>query len=179
MGEAEDLLKERVEESHSPFDRYVSVTMAILAVLLAADSLFSHRAHTEELLNQAQASDQWAYYQAKSIRRAMYEMGGELTKLTNAPASPETQAVATAFKNNVAKYEKDGEAIQEQARDLEKERDLFSKRANRYDLAEIFFEIAIVACSLAILTKRREMWLASIALGAVGAVVALTVLRLT
>ena len=79
VSEADDLLKERVEEVRSSFDRNVAVTMAILAVLLATDSLFGHRAHTEELLDQAQASDQWAYYQAKTIRRTVYDVehGGD------------------------------------------------------------------------------------------------------
>ena len=46
----------------------VSVTMSILAVLVAAATLMGHRSHTEELLLQAQASDQWNFYQAKNIR---------------------------------------------------------------------------------------------------------------
>src|SRR5258708_17899837 len=53
----------------------ISVTMAILAVCVAVVSLLGHRAHTEELLFQNRASDQWAYYQAKNIRRHNYVMG--------------------------------------------------------------------------------------------------------
>src|SRR5690242_1155351 len=44
----------------------VSVTMAILAVLVAVASLLGHRSHTEEVVLQAKSSDQWAYYQAKT-----------------------------------------------------------------------------------------------------------------
>ena len=47
----------------------VSLTMAILAVLVATVSLLGHRAHTEEILMQTRATDQWAYYQAKNMRR--------------------------------------------------------------------------------------------------------------
>ena len=47
----------------------VSLTMAVLAVLVAVVTLLGHRAHTEEVVLQATASDQWAYYQAKNIRR--------------------------------------------------------------------------------------------------------------
>ncbi len=52
----------------------ISVTMAILAVCVAVVSLMGHRSHTEELLMQSRATDQWAYYQAKNIRRHSYEM---------------------------------------------------------------------------------------------------------
>lgn len=44
----------------------VSVTMAILAVLVAIVTLLGHRAHTEEVVLQAKASDQWAYFQSKT-----------------------------------------------------------------------------------------------------------------
>ena len=59
----------------------ISVTMAILAVCVAVVSLLGHRSHTEELLMQNRATDQWAYYQAKNIRRHNYEMGLDLLPL--------------------------------------------------------------------------------------------------
>jgi hypothetical protein len=178
MSEADDLVNESAEEAHSSFDRYVAVTMAILAVLLASDSLFSHRAHTEELLNQAQASDQWAFYQAKTIRRAVYDATGQVAGLTTGPSAPKAEAVVKAFEASVARYEKEAEAIQEDAKKFEEESKLFGRRANRYDIGEIFLEISIVLCSMAIMTKRRMLWLGSMAIGAVGVIVALTVLTL-
>ena len=72
MSESDDLLKEGVEEARTRFDRAVAMTMAVVAVLLATDALFGHRAHTEELLNQAKASDQWTYFQAKTVRRIFH-----------------------------------------------------------------------------------------------------------
>jgi len=46
----------------------VSITISIMAVLVASVALVGHRTHTEELLRQSQASDRWAQYQAKSVR---------------------------------------------------------------------------------------------------------------
>ncbi len=46
----------------------VSITISIMAVLVASVALLGHRTHTEELLRQSQASDRWAQYQAKSVR---------------------------------------------------------------------------------------------------------------
>ena len=59
----------------------VSFTMAILAVLVAIATLLSHRAHTEEVLLQNKATDQWGYYQAKNIRRHTMEQLDELLKV--------------------------------------------------------------------------------------------------
>ena len=175
MPESEELLKESAEEARSAFDRNVAMTMALVAVLLATDALFGHRAHTEELLNQAKASDQWAYYQAKTVRRTMYEVGSELAQFTATPA-PGAGKVIAGFRDNVARYEREAKAIEAQAHEYEQERDQYARRANRYDLAEIFLEVSIVACSLAILTKRRGMWVASGGFATVGILVALTVL---
>src|SRR5271167_3150125 len=68
-------LKERAEEAaHEPSLAPVTLTMAILAVVIATVTLLGHRAHTEEVLLQTRAADQWAYFQAKDIRRRNYEL---------------------------------------------------------------------------------------------------------
>src|ERR1700679_4012858 len=69
----------------------VSLTMAILAVFVAVVSLLGHRAHTEEVVLQAKASDQWAYYQAKNIREHEDALFGDLA---SAVASTDAAAMA-------------------------------------------------------------------------------------
>src|ERR1700747_246983 len=70
MSEELNELKEHAEHAkEDPSLAPISVTMAVLAVLVAVVTLLGHRAHTEEVVLQAKASDQWAYYQAKNIRR--------------------------------------------------------------------------------------------------------------
>src|SRR6267154_1233204 len=63
----------------------ISVTMAILAVCVAVVSLLGHRAHTEEIVSQARASDQWSYYQAKNIRRKPSAIRKSKQKLRSRP----------------------------------------------------------------------------------------------
>ena len=70
MSEELTELQEHAEHAkHDPTLAPISVTMAVLAVLVAVVTLLGHRAHTEEVVLQAKSSDQWAYYQAKNIRR--------------------------------------------------------------------------------------------------------------
>src|SRR5271169_889639 len=66
----------------------VSLTMAILAVLVATVSLLGHRAHTEELLFQNKATDNWSYYQAKNIRLHTYELFLDMVSLSD-PKNPQ------------------------------------------------------------------------------------------
>jgi hypothetical protein len=62
-------LHERAEHgAHNPEMAPVSLTMAILAVLVAIVTLLGHRMHTEEVVKQTLANDQWAYYQGKDTR---------------------------------------------------------------------------------------------------------------
>src|SRR6201995_2397363 len=88
----------------------VSLTMAILAVLVATVSLLGHRAHTEEILLQTRATDQWSYYQAKNMRRQNLEALDELlTALDNTKQQRATE-VQQHFHQQIEKYhEQQGE----------------------------------------------------------------------
>ena len=82
MSEELSELQEHAEHAkHNPALAPVSLTMAVLAVLVAVVTLVGHRAHTEEVVLQAKASDQWAFYQAKNIRRHTDELFTDLTSV--------------------------------------------------------------------------------------------------
>ncbi len=66
---AEQEVEEHIHHAHDPFDKTVAGTMAMIAALLAVVSVLGQHYNTEKLLNQQLISDQWAYYQAKDIRR--------------------------------------------------------------------------------------------------------------
>lgn len=148
----------------------VSLTMSILAVLVAVAALLSHRSHTEEVLLQNKATDQWGYYQAKNIRRHTMSQVDELLKVL--PIKDSTAAEALLKKNEAAieKSSVEQEDIMKEATATEGEVKLFTRRANRYDLGETLLEVGLVICSITLLTKRRHYWLAGIAFGAAGVV---------
>src|SRR6266446_5299643 len=165
-------LSEQTEHAKDPFDRNVAVTMAIIAAGLAIVSVLGQVFATEELLAQQQASDQWAYYQAKSIRRYESDIARDMFK---AAASGEVNAKsAEAYAHNAERYEKEGEEIQVEARKLEAESKLKGQEALRMHIGEVFLEIGIVFASLAILTKRRLVWSTSIISACVGVAIAIT-----
>jgi hypothetical protein len=152
----------------------VSLTISILAVLVAGAALLSHRAHTEELLLQAQATDQWAYYQAKNIRWHEMQSIADLLGALAPQDKEKTAALRETYLEEVERYEGDKEDISEKAKELEKERDLISRRADRFDGGEALLEVGLVICSITLLTKRRAFWIAGIFVGAIGVVTALT-----
>jgi hypothetical protein len=169
MSTAEEL-QENAEHAEGPFDKRVAATMAIIAAALAIVSVLGHLYTTEELLNQQKASDQWSYYQAKSIRRYQSEFAHDLF------ASMKNEAMSEQYTKNAEKYRKDDEEIQKEAQGLEQESHVKGKQALRLHFGEVFLEISIVLASLAILSKRALFWYACIALGLAGVATAATML---
>jgi len=174
MPEGIELPEGHHEHEDNPFLVSVSVTISVFAVLVAAATLLGHRAHTEELLLQSQATDQWAYFQAKNIRlhemQSVEDMLGAL-----APADKEKAAtLQEKYKKEVERYEGEKDDISEKAKDLEKERDMVSRRADRFDGGEALIEVGIVIGSMTLLTKRRGYWIAGLLIGTCGVAFALT-----
>ncbi len=175
MSEELSELQEHAEHAkHDPSLAPVSLTMAVLAVLVAVVSLVGHRAHTEEVVLQAKASDQWAFYQAKNIRRHTDEL---FTDLTSIQATTDAAALAKLrdkYSSEAARYKDDQKEIEDKARELEAEVATERSRADRFDLAEVFLEIGLVITSITLLSGRRIFWYLGILFGVVGMVVAVT-----
>ncbi len=174
MSEGLELHEGHEEHGSHPLVLPVSLTISILAVLVAMTTLLGHRAHTEELLLQSRATDQWAYYQAKNIRGHEMESTADLLD-TLAPADKEKAGkLREKYLAQLEKYKSDKEDISEQAKDLEKERDVFGRRGDRFDAGEALLEIGVVICSVCLLTKKKAFWIAGVLLGAAGLVVTAT-----
>ena len=150
----------------------VSLTMAVLAVCVAVVSLLGHRAHTEEVVLQAKASDQWAYYQAKSIREHEDVLFTELAGVVTSNDATAAAKVCQKFEQEAERYKHDKDEIKGEADKLEGEVILEQRRADRYDLAEVFLEIGLVVTSITLLSGRRIFWHFGIVLGVAGVVVA-------
>src|ERR1700692_832784 len=108
-------LQENAEQAHhNPSLAPVSLTMAILAVLVAVASLLGHRAHTEEVVLQTKATDQWAYYQAKNIRRHTDEIFADFASV-----------MATSDPHKLAqlreKYQTEANTFRDQQKDIDAE----------------------------------------------------------
>ncbi len=174
---AEELheLHERAEEGHRDSTLApVSFTMAILAVLVAGVTLLGHRAHTEELLLQTRASDHWAYFQAKNIRRHAYELFLDLLSTTDVKSQERAAQVREKYQHEIERYKEEQKEIDAEARKLEKETGLERSKADRFDLGEGVLESALVISSITLLTRRRVFWHMGIVFGLIGVLVAVT-----
>jgi hypothetical protein len=172
MAEVELPKPEELEEvmGHK-FTRRVALTTAIFAVILAISSLGGSNAMKEMILSQQQASDQWAYYQAKAGREHFYrgqKMRLELDLLEKETLKPEIrQRYATLLKEMATqeeRYGKERKDIEKEARKLEHERDIARGKDPYFDFSEVLLQIAIVMATVAILSQSRAIF--GVALGA-------------
>jgi hypothetical protein len=168
MAEHEQI-EEHIHHAQEPFDKIVAGSMAIIAALLAVVSVLGQHFNTATLLSQQRASDQWAFFQAQRIRGYSAQMGQDVLSQLKAP--PEASG---KYAKDVEKYAKQTAAIQEQAKDFEKERDMAEDKAVRFHTGEVFLEVAIVLSSLAILTKRRIVYVGGVLCALFGVVYAAT-----
>ncbi len=174
--------------SHDTFNRNVATTMVVIAAVLAAVALLSHRSHTETLrlqtlsnVRHTQASDIWTYFQAKNIRMHEYAMFLELAGFLATDAAQHEQRAASekGWTDRVAKYEAELPGLEARARGLEQEADEFQEKsahvhhqADRFDLGELGVELGLVLAALAMLTRRKLFWLSGSFVALVGVLVA-------
>ena len=164
--------------AQEPSMRPVAFTMSVLAVLVAITTVLGHRTHTEAVLRQNQATDQWNLYQAKNIR--LTDTTNSLALLSVLPVADAKKAaeIAKAGADKQAKWKDDLKGEQEKAQSLEEAVERAEAKADRFDLGEALLEIALVTASITLLTRNRLYWLLGLAFGVAGIVSSASVLLL-
>jgi uncharacterized protein DUF4337 len=157
-----------------PWTLPVAITISILAVLVAMATLMGHRSSIEAVLIQTQASDQWAYYQAKNIRLHEMQSVADLIGVLDRGEKEKAEALHEKYKKEIERYEKDKDDISEKAKELEKERAVVSRREDRFDAGEVILDIALIICSLTLLTRIKAFWYSGMVIGVVGFFVAIS-----
>ena len=165
---------EHVAHAGDPFMTKVSVTIALLAVMAAtAASLETIEtagvtvAKNEAVLLQNKASDAWTFYQARSIKKNMYEIAAA----AGGPAADD-------FSKQAKRYDGEQEKIKKQAENYEHESEArlaasegHEHRHHVLTIAVTMLQISIAVATIAIITKgARWPWYASMALGLAGVV---------
>lgn len=179
-----DRLRESIEEPPTgSLLRNIALTTALLAALGAVAALRAGDTVNEALVLkteagrlQSEASDQWAYYQAKGVKASMQETSRAVW-LAAGKTPPE------AVEQTIQRYGTEQKEIEHAAREKEHERDAKSKEADdllahhhRFADSVAFIQVSIALGAVAALTRNRLVWLASMALGVVGAGVFVTTL---
>jgi uncharacterized protein YlxW (UPF0749 family) len=172
-------LQEHAEHGASePSMRPVAFTMSLLAVLVAITTVLGHRTHTEAVLTQNKATDQWNLYQAKKIRSSDTALAADLLSVMQVADVKAAAKIAKSYTDHQAKWTDDLKEEQEKAEALETKVEQVEARADRYDLGEALLEIALVTASITLLTRNRAYWLLGLLFGLAGILSSVSVLLL-
>ena len=158
------------KEKREAWTKYVSLTVVIIAVIAAVAAQWSGKYGGRAQTSQALASDQWAFYQAKSIKQHLVESELFALKKTANPADAEVAKEIKKLEDAVVKYDKEKADIKAKAEALEKIRDDAGKRGGKMGLAVSIFTVAIATASICTVTKKKPLWFIAIAMSAVAIV---------
>lgn len=176
MDKLHETIHEEMERGGGRLLKGIALTTALLAAFAAIASLRAGATVNEALVLkteatrlQAEASDQWTYYQAKGIKAAIQE-ASRAAWLANGKEPPARLEEATK------RYAEEQTEIQKEARAKEQERDAKSTEADHllhrhhgFANAVAIFQVAIALGAVAALTRNRPIWFGSLLLGMIGA----------
>jgi|SRR5271169_725791 hypothetical protein len=162
------------------FNRKIAMVIAILALFLSFSETLGKGAQTEATTKNIEASDLWAFFQAKSIRTTVVTTAAEQMAVTVAGATDQAakdamQKQIDAWKKTAVRYDSEPSTnegrkeLAERAKAAEEERDLSMAKYHHYELSSAAFQIGIVLASAAVITGMVLLaWFAGL-LGLVGA----------
>jgi Flp pilus assembly protein TadB len=176
--EAQELKEQAERGEQDKSMRPVAFSMSVLAVLVAVTTVLGHRTHTEAVLDQNKATDQWNFYQAKKIRANDTQLASDLLSVVVVSDKDAAKKIAKSYTDHQAKWVDDLKDEQEKAEALEVKVEQAEARADRFDLGEALLEIGLVITSVTLLTRTPIYWYVGLAFALGGIASALSVLLL-
>lgn len=164
------------EEPKEKWLNYLALTTVILAVCATLSTFKGGGFSTRSVISQTQAANQWAYYQAKSIKGYLYEIQKEALELEFKKTEVRgTKALTGEYEKKIAlysqkikKYDEEKAEISKEAKKMESIRDDAQKHSGIFGIAVIFLQVAILLSSIAALLKKKVIWVIGVATGAIG-----------
>lgn len=162
------------DEKREPWLNRMALATVIFAVCATLSTFKGGSYSTQSIINQTMASDQWAFYQAKSLKQHLFELQAEQLAL-QALSLPANHPARTAYEKKIAdyratieRYAAEKKDIETRAKELEHRRDEARLHNQPFGIAVIFLQIAILLTSIAGLLKIRQIWWTAIPVGLAG-----------
>jgi hypothetical protein len=154
------------ESKQEKWMTWVALSTAILAVLAAVTTLYVGKYSSRAILMQGQETNQWGYYQAKSIKSYLYEIQAELMEMERLEGQTKNQKTNSEkfeqtlnrYKTTIKRYDKEKAEIKAKGDELAKQKIIAQDRAGNFGYSLIFLQIALMLSSIAALTKKKPLW---------------------
>ena len=155
----------------------MAISTVIIVVCATLSTFKGGGFSTRSLMNQTMASDQWTFYQSKSLKSYIFEMQRDNLELQNEQNSKlkvsdevvaKYQEKINNYNKKLEQYEAEKKEISLQARKYETERDMCKLHGSAFGIAVIFLQISILLSSISALARKKYVWFLSLAVGLVG-----------
>jgi len=150
------------KEKREAWTKYVSLTIVIVAVVAAVANQWAGKFGSRNQMSQIKASDQWSFYEAKSIKQHLDE--DTLALIAGRSNDPVVMPAAQKLVADLARYDKEKKDIQTKAQEFEKKRDEAGERGGMMATSVSLFTVAIAAASICTVTKKKPLWFLSLVL---------------
>ena len=165
------------EEKKEKWMNYLAMTTVIFAVCATLSTFKGGGYGSKALLNQTNASDQWAFFQSKSIKSALTSNQKDNIELQKEMVSNQTNSKENLskydskialYESEIKRYDEEKAAIKAKAEAFEKDRNDCQEHGGQFGLAVIFLQVTILLSSIAGLLKKKPVWYLSLGIGVVG-----------
>jgi hypothetical protein len=176
MPEISDAVSEAVEKGReSKLNTIVALCVAIIATFMALCNVKAGNIIQQMSRAQANAVDQWSYYQSKSTKEIIAGAAADQAALDRDTAmnlgDAQKQKLDEAIKKDTdaaKRYGKEKEDIKTQAEGFEKQVETLDTRNDQFDMAEALLSVAIALLGVTALTQKRFMLFVAGAFGVFG-----------
>ena len=167
------------EDKKEKWLNYLAMTTVIFAVCATLSTFKGGGYGSRALLNQTSASDQWAFYQSKSIKSALTSNQKDNLELQKELLSIESHskedlskydAKIALYKEQIKRYDEEKAGIKAKAEAFEKDRNDCQEHGSQFGIAVIFLQVTILLSSIAGLLKKKPVWYLSLGIGVIGLV---------
>ena len=153
--------------------KWVALTTTILAVGAAFSTMKGGGFSTQTQLNTVKATNNWSYFQSKSIKQTARETEQSILSVMQKEAqTPEAKAEITKkmakCESTIVRYEQEKSDIMNEAKKCERKAEWTQYRGGKFGLAAMFLQVAIMLCAVSALLKKKGAWIAGMCIGGAG-----------
>jgi hypothetical protein len=167
------------EANKEQWTTYMAISTVIIVVCATLSTFKGGGYSNKSLMNQTSASDQWSFYESKSLKSYVFEMRKDNLEMQNemiSKSNPSPEVLAKykekidVCTKKIHQYDLDKEEISKTAKKFEADRDECKLHGSAFGIAVIFLQISILLSSISALAKKKYVWFLSLAVGVVGIV---------
>ena len=167
-------MTDKTPEKKEPWLNQMALSTIVFAVCATLSTFKGGSYSTQSVIQQALASDQWNFYEAKSMKQHLYELQTQQLKLqlktlpANSPARSDYEERIRKNEEQAARYAQEKKEIRAKAEGFEAQRDEAKRHNVPFGRAVLLLQVTILLSSVAGLVKSRPVWLAALPVGVAG-----------